>query len=266
MMLQGAYAATKKQTYSALVAEGEAYLRDEQYAQGIENYKKAIDIIPEQSIAHLELAGAYIQSELYGLAEEQYLEVLRLDRKSFDANFLLGSLYLKLGRNSDAMEYFQKALTIKSDIKLYKQIAVCAKNEGDIELSIAMCKRVISAQQDYDVLLDLGNLYQYQRKEIEAEESFSQAIKLDQNRSEAYFYIGILYLENGDFTRAENILKIVAEKTPEDALVHFFLANIFFQQNNIPSAKSELRLAKSLSKSKMLSLYTDKFSDFLSRQ
>jgi tetratricopeptide (TPR) repeat protein len=258
-----AVAETKKQAYTRLVKEGEAYVLNKQYAQSIEKYNEAIALIPGQALARLELAEVYKASELFPLALQEYQEVLRENPKSYDAYFGLGTLYLRSGMNTRAMDYFKAAMTIKGGPELYRQVAACAKNMGEIDLAVAMLKNVVSSGHNYDDLVNLGSLYQEQKLSKEAEDMFSQAIKQDKDRNEAYFYIGMLYLQDRDLTKAENIFQIVLERVPGDALVHFFLSNIYYQQKNLTAAKREIKKAKELSKSPMLSLYSSKFEAFL---
>lgn len=259
-------AETKKQAYTRLVKEGETLVAAKQYAQSIEKYKEAIALVPDQSLAHLELAEVYEISELYELAKQEFTEALGISKKSYEAYTGLGKLYLKLGMNSQAMECFRTAMTIKGTNSLYRLIAACAKNLGENDLAVAMLKNVVAAEHQYDDLVALGSLYGEQKLSKEAEDMFSQAIKLDKDRNEAYFHLGVLYLQDRDLAKAEQIFRIVLERAPDDALAHFFLGNIYYQQKKVQQARDEARKAKEFSKSPMLTLYSSKFDDLLAKE
>ncbi|MFH1368371.1 MAG: tetratricopeptide repeat protein [Elusimicrobiota bacterium] len=256
----------KKSAYAIWMLIGDMYLLDSQYAQAIESYQEAVDLAPLAEDARLKLASAYEQSDLQELARGEYLSILATHRKSFSANYALAQLYLKQNLNSQAMDYFRKTLTIKPETKVYRQIALCAGNLGDTEIAIAMLKRVISTEENYGDFLNLGSLYQSGKKVSEAEDMFSRAVKLDPSKPDAYIYLGVLYLGNKDLTPAEKMFQIALEKLPGEALLHFFLANIYFQQNNVAAAKAEIRRAESLSKTRMISVYSGKFGKFLNAQ
>lgn len=255
----------KKRSYNILLSYGDMYLLEKMYAQAIEAYKQAVELSPRSEDARMKLASAYEQSELVELARQEYEKILKNDPRSFNAHYALASLYLRLNLNSGAMKHFKSAVTLKSDTKVYRQMAVCARNMGESGIAVAMLKRVISLEPEYDDFITLGRLYQADKQVKEADEVFSKAVKHDPGKADAYLFLGILYLENKDFEPAEKMLQIAQEKLPDEALIHFILADIYYRKKDIPAARAEIRLAESLSKGRMMSLYSAKFNKFMSR-
>jgi tetratricopeptide (TPR) repeat protein len=254
---------SKKKEYSILISLGDIYLKDNEFAKSIEYYQKASSLMKYHEDAYIKLAKAYEQSELYELAHQQYIGVLKRNKKSLKANFGLGTLYLKQKMFSKALEYFRVALTVKPDADIYRGMASCAENMGDTALAIAMLRQVIPDQRNYNDLIDLGRLYQESKRVKEAEESFSQAINKNPENSEAYIYLGLLYLEDNNLLPAEKIIQIAQEKAPDEGIVHFILGGIYYRQNNFTEAIKEIELAKTLAKTEILKNYSNKFKDFL---
>lgn len=256
----------RKTGYSIWISIGDLYMLDDRYAEAIEAYKEAVNINKYTEDARLKLASAYEKSELFELARQEYIDIIKINNRSFNANYALAMLFQRQDLNSQALEYFRIALTIKPDTKVYRQIAACAKTLGDPEIAISMLKRVISTEQNYDDYLNLGSLYQSEKRVNDADEMFSKAVQLDPSKPEAYIYLGMLYLESEDLIPAEKMFQIALEKLPDEALLHYFLANTYYLQKNYEAARKEISLAKSLAKGGMMSLYSSKYEKYLFSQ
>src|SRR5262245_37499969 len=63
----------------------------------------------------------------------------------------------------------------------------------------------------------------------------------DRPSPEAYLYLGIAYRRMKEYQKAEDIFREAANRYPDDPRFHTELANLFFENNDIDSAKSELR-------------------------
>jgi tetratricopeptide (TPR) repeat protein len=254
----------KKGTYAILIAVGDIYLGRGAFEKAIDFYQEAVALYPGRETARLSLGKAYEQSELFELAREEYRTVLKKNRKSYEANFLLASLYLKQGMNTQAMEYYRSALTLKPGLELYRSMAHCAENMGDISLALAMLRQATYLKVDYADLLTLGRMYTKQKRHKDAGDAYSQAIRLDPSQPEAYISLALLYIEDGDLSPAEQLLLVAREKTTaENAIIHFFLGTIYYRQSRIKDAQAEIAAAKKTSRTGMLSRYSGKFSEFL---
>lgn len=256
----------KKSAYSIWMSIGDIYLLDNKYAEAIDAYKEAVSINKLKEDARLKLAAAYEKSELFELSRQEYLNIIKFNSKSFNANYALALLLQRQNLNSQAMECFRVALTIKPETKVYRQIAACAKTLGDPEIAISMLKRVISSEQSYDDYIHLGTLYQSEQRVKEADEVFSKAVKLDPSKPEAYIYLGMLYLESNELIPAEKMFQIALEKLPDEALLHYFLSNTYYRQKNYEAARKEIALARSLAKGSMMALYSGKYEKYLNSQ
>lgn len=253
----------KKEAYPILISIGGIYLSKKQYASAIEYYQEAANLLPKLDKAHLCLANVYEQSELNELSSQEYLYVLKRNKKCFEANYNLGLLYLKQGLNTQAMEYFMSALVIKSNPEVYRSIAACAKNTGDIGLALKMLNQVNIEERTYDDNINLGLLYNIQKNYNKAEESFSQAVKLNFDKIDGYAYLGLLFIDTNRLEEAEKLFDIAQKKSLEDGLLHFFAAYIYYKQNKIKKAEAEINLAVKFSKTEILKHYSAKFLTML---
>jgi len=253
----------RKDAYQVELAIGDTYLGQQQYAQAIEFYQEAVNLIARSDSAHLRLAKAYEQSELYELARQEYSGVLKKDKKSFEANFGLACLFQTQGLTGQAMEYFRRALMLRPESNIYRKMACCAENMGDIDLAAAMLGQVIAADRTYEDELSRGRLFDELKKYKESEDAYSQAIKRDPGRIEGCFSLGLLYLRNNELMPAEKLLQLALKKAPDEGIIHFFLSAIYYRQHNLPLARVEIRTAISLSKSDILARYSRKFAGML---
>ena len=256
----------KKEKYSYYITIGDIYLAVRQYSSAIEFYQEAVNVLPKLEAARLKLAGVYEQSDLNELAKLTYIDDLKFNKNSFDADFGLASIYMKLGLNTPAMEYFRRAITIKGNSEVYRRTALCAESSGAIAIAIAMLKQIPQEQRVYSDLINLGRLYAESKKFREGEEAFSLAIKMDTENIEGYIYLSLLYLDSNDLKPAENLLNIAIEKVPDEGSLHFFLGCIYSAQKRNDLARQEMQKAGRLAKTDVLKKYSSKFEIFLSNQ
>jgi Flp pilus assembly protein TadD len=91
---------------------GGYYFGQQQYAQAIEQYKKATELAPNYSPAYNILGYAYRQAGDYGNAEQafkKYVELIPNDPNPYDS---YAELLLKMGRFDDSIAQYRKALAV----------------------------------------------------------------------------------------------------------------------------------------------------------
>ncbi len=254
-----------RQRYNAFLTLGECSMRLRQYARAIEYFREGEQLMPGEEGPRLSLGSVYEESELYELARQKYQEILDRDRRSYEANYRLGRLLLKQGMHTQAMEYFRRALALRSSAEIYRGMSACAERSGDIGMAIAMLRQSAQMGLNYDDFVTLGRLYGRQKRIAESEETFCHAIKLAPNRGEAYIYLALLYFENGRVMPSEKLLAMAAEKAPDEAVVQFLLSIIAGRNHDRAGALREIMIAEQKAKTEELRSYARRFRDFLDR-
>lgn len=253
----------RRDAYQIAISVGDIHLRQRQYTLAIEAYQEAAALDPRADAAHLKLARTYEQSELYELARQEYVGVSLRSKKSFEANFGLASLFLDQGITGQAMEYFRRALMLRPEANVYRQMARCAESMGQLDLAVAMLGQIIPAARTYEDELARGRLFEELKKYKESEGAYSQAIKCDPDRIEGCIALALLYIRNNDLTPAQKLLELARDKAPGEGIIHFFLATIYYRQHEPAAARDELRRAVALARSDILARYGSMFDGIL---
>ena len=72
---------------------------------------------------------------------------------------------------------------------------------------------------------DIGNLYDEQKMPAVAIFQYEKAIELDNKHNYAYYNLGLTYIRNGDYQKAEEYLKKAVEINPSSATVRKVLGD-----------------------------------------
>ena len=139
----------------------------------------------------------YLQQENYEIAEQKFIESLKLFPGRLSIIHNLISIYIKTNQK-DKLRYFieqNKNLSEENEI-LYGQ-AFSSYFENNYELSINICKKIIKFEQFKFSIQDLlASNYKKQKKYLEALKIYK--LQLKQNRTNLPFYnIGCLFLDLG---------------------------------------------------------------------
>ena len=260
-----AEATDKKQKQKIYRIMGDVYSDKKEWSNAIPNYLESITYAPDHEGVRLSLAQAYMQSDLYELAAQEYLKILDINSSSFEANFGIANLYQEEGFGNKAIKYYRAALSEKMDARAYRNVAACYESRGDTDLAIAMLKSAIAIEPIYSDYIDLGRIYSGTKKYKDAEEAFLKAEKIDGKTVDAYLYLGMLYLEKNELELSGEELLKGNDACPGNALIHFFLGDIYKRQNMRGLAAQELRKSADLATSQALRNYSEEFLEFLQK-
>jgi tetratricopeptide (TPR) repeat protein len=84
----------------------------EQYAEAIELYERAITLDPFLAIAYTNLGNLRFRLGDEAIAEMLYVRALEVDPKQSEARYNLGYLMLERGKHAAAIDHFQSALQV----------------------------------------------------------------------------------------------------------------------------------------------------------
>ena len=252
------FVTTNKKKYDVFVMQGDTYLNIKQYAKSIEKYELAIDLLPQEDMAKLKLAGVFETLELYTKAQDVYFDVLTYNPKSFDAIYAMGLSYFRDGLYTKALDYFLKALSLRPQNDLYRKTALCANYCGQGDLAVSLLENLTKNVRSYDDYFLMGELLTSKSDYKKSITVLTDAINLDKENGSAYLYIGINYLLQNDIESAKKSFKLASQKLSNGALPHFFLAMIYNSQKDNSKALVELSKANELATSPLVKQYCEK--------
>jgi tetratricopeptide (TPR) repeat protein len=210
------------------------------------------------TLAHLyeEQVTAYGRSELANKAMEEYRLAIEADPSSEFLTSGLAELYVKTGRIRDAVLEAQDI--IKRDpnnIEAHKLLGrIYLRSLGDmpgggngsdnvLKLAIEQYEQIVKIEPDnVDDHLLLGRLYRLNNDLQKAEGELKIAVKLDPNSEEAVTTLALLYSDEGDTSRALQVLSAVPD-TGRSAKLYAALGATYEQRKDYKSAIDAYRHA-----------------------
>ena len=182
--------------------------------KGIESFKQAIEKDPDYAQAYVGLADCYIllgpndvlpAKEVYPLAKAAALKALQLDDGLAEAHASLGFLMLLYDWNpAQAEKQFQRAIELDPNYPTahhwyaYDLAAMQRSDEA-----VAEIRRAVELDPLSSIInTDAGQILLFARRSDEAIAQCHKAIGLDPEFKQAYWYLALLYQEEGLFDQA----------------------------------------------------------------
>ncbi len=210
-----------------------------QYVPAIEQWKKALEMDPEDPKAHYNLASCLHTAGQFDEAIVQYQKSLEYNSENSMALTNLGVLLADKGKLDEAIENFKKALVVKANnANAHNNLGLALAEKGQSEAAIEHFKKAIEIDPEYseaqnslgialakkgsldegvshlekavatnpksiEYQYNLGRLFAAQRRFLEAVPHFEQAAFLSDKRDPQILdMLSAMYFETGRFLEA----------------------------------------------------------------
>jgi len=196
------------------------YGRSELANKAIEEYRQAIDADPTSEYLTAGLAELYAKTGRIRDAVIEAQDILKRDPNNLEAHKLLGRIYLRSLGDQES-----------------------AGSQNMLKLAIEQYETIIKIEPDSveDHLL-LGRLYRLNNDLQKAENEFKTAVKLQPDSEEAVTMLAYLYNDEGDATRATQVLSSMPD-TARSAKLYSALGYTYEQQKDYKKAIEAYRRA-----------------------
>lgn len=162
--------------YLAYFYKGQAFkkLGDDDFSENC--YRQSIQLNPEYSAAHNDLAIVLKSKKDFPGAEKHYLKAIRLDPTDYKAYLNFASFYMMTKRRQRAQIMVREALRLNPDYPLAKQLFDILINKNELIDLLENKVKNNPGQAEGKVFCDLALLYEYQKKYDQAFFYFDQAV------------------------------------------------------------------------------------------
>src|SRR6516162_3213158 len=211
------------------------------------------------ALAHMyeEQVAVYGRSELANKAIEEYRLAIEADPSSEYLTSGLAELYAKTGRIRDAVLEAQDILKRDpNNLEAHKLLGrIYLRSLGDMQTNTAGSGNVLKlAIEQYEQIIKiepnnvddhllLGRLYRLDNELQKAEAEFKTAVQLQPDSEEAVTTLAYLYNEEGDTTRAVQVLGAVPDAS-KSAKLYSALGYTYEQQKQYKQAIDAYRHAR----------------------
>jgi tetratricopeptide (TPR) repeat protein len=162
---------------------------------------------------HLSLGSAFFQRGYYDQAAASFARALRDDPSSAEAQYGLGSVYLKQEKNGDARASFEQVLKLTASYpdtvpNAWNNLGLLATREGRTSDAIGYFQEALRLSPDYWIALEnLGNAYRQQRRWDDARATLERAVAARPREPEANYSLAMVYAQTDDTERAYQYLQ-----------------------------------------------------------
>ncbi|MBI4485314.1 MAG: tetratricopeptide repeat protein [Acidobacteria bacterium] len=172
--------AARDRDYRALVARGDAALRNDQTFVAIEAYSGAVALRPDSMLAHLRRGEAYHQRGSLDEAARDFRKAGALDPTATRPLEALGDVLYQMQRFERAAETYEDCLRLDDQLaRVSYKLALARYREGAIQPALAALDQTIRLNSRLpDAYYLLGLCLREERRTGEAQQAFEHAVSL----------------------------------------------------------------------------------------
>jgi tetratricopeptide (TPR) repeat protein len=202
--------ALKKTDHLAWQELGYAYKKTAKNEEALNCIKKAIEIKPDYALAYKQMGDVYQNMNKDADAIAAYLKCYENDNENDDACYNLGYLYNGRSEYNRAIEWLEKANKIKRSVDVYNEIGFASyklkKNDEAINAYSDALKLNDKNSTAYKGMGDVYRLNYTPAKVTEAIENYIKALEYNPNNSGSNYGLGWCYNEKSRFEEAIPLL------------------------------------------------------------
>ena len=187
------------------------------YGQIAEDFKKVIDLEPNNSDAHYYLGMTYIDLDQREDAKEILLKTLQFEKKYKGVYLELGLIAEWEGNHDEAIRYFEKELEIDPEsIRVYQRLGdLYSSYSTDFGRAKETLEKALEFQPNHvSTLLNYASTLYYLDRIGAATEQFETVIQLDPKNLTANYNLALMYEYSGKTQQAINRWKKFLELNP----------------------------------------------------
>jgi len=186
------------------------------YEAAVEEFRKSLEINPDDNLARISLAKALLSLQRYGEALPYLKEYTRRKPGDYEGSYVLGTAYRELGQFDEAKEALRRAARLRPD--------------------------------NYDVRYDLGVVLAHGGELEKGIEQLEAAEQINPHAPEAHYQLGLLLEKTNQKMRAQKELKTfqaLKERSTEETTAGNLnnQANTLLAENKIQEAVETYRKA-----------------------
>lgn len=157
-------------------------------------WREAVRKNSNSYFAHRGLANAYHYKNMFAQAEREYLKSLKLNPKSLETLINLATNYKKLGKYEKAEELFKKFLRINNNPIIYNNFGNLLLAMGKNEEAIPYFQKAIQLKPNYfEAYNNLGVAYAKLSKTSLSKEYFVKSIQINPFFAEGHYNLAIAF-------------------------------------------------------------------------
>lgn len=169
---------------------------------------------------HLSLGSIYFQRGYLEQAELYFGLARRDDPASAEAEYGLGSVYLKQEKIADAHESFERTLKLTASYpdtlpNAWNNLGLLAGRAGRMDDAVSYFKKALAVSPDYAIaLVNLGSAYRQQKQWSEARQVLERAVVIEPRDPEANYGLAMVFAQLDDTDRAYAYLEKALQYRP----------------------------------------------------
>jgi tetratricopeptide (TPR) repeat protein len=178
-------------------------------------YRKALEIDPESTDAHMSLGDIYLRAGKFDDATREQEEAVRISPEAEGAYCNLGNIELRRGRYARAAEYFSEQLRARDSAEAHGNLGAALNYQGKFADAEKEFKEALRLDPELITAhANLGGLLHRQRRLDEAALEEQAAIALDPRLYEAQYQLGMIEIDRGDYARSIECLRTALRLRP----------------------------------------------------
>jgi len=178
--------------------------------------RKAAKLVPEDSMAYLNMGESYRAQKKYDEAALAYKKVIELKSDSAEAYLGLGRISQQKMEHETALAYYEKAGDFNQEIdRVWSAIGSCYLYLNDIDKAITYLRKDLEINPaDSHACYNLAVSYKCIGDYDEALKWYNKSISLNPEDPENYFYIASVYSARDNINAAIEACKKALELNP----------------------------------------------------
>jgi tetratricopeptide (TPR) repeat protein len=220
-----------------------------QSSQAIDEFKKALELDPNNSLIYSEMAESYLRNNRVREAGDNATKAIQLDRDNVEAHKLLSTIYLQMISRANAQQP-PTTETITNAIHEFEEIVRIDPTE----------------RQSF---LMLGRLYQIKGDRDKATEIYKQFLGIEPGNEDGVTALAKLHMDAGNYKEAVELLEqFIAQRPDSDSALQTLGEAYSDQQEYLKAADAYKRAAEidpddiEIKKAQAQSLFmADKYDD-----